>query len=122
MLSDRLLFSNNDTFMNPLPLFHISGAIVCGLAPLLSSSHVVMPAPGGLRDPAVLANFWKLMERVRATMVAAVPTSLAALSAVPVNADLAMLNYVLTGTAPISPETVRRFTNHTGSIFISAME
>jgi fatty-acyl-CoA synthase len=104
-----------DRFFSPLPLFHIAGAIVGGLAPILAGATVVMPAPAGLRDPAIVASCWRLLERERVTMMVAVPTSLAALCNVPVGpADLSTLDYVLTGTSPLPEETGRRFTELTG--------
>jgi fatty-acyl-CoA synthase len=115
MLRETLAFTAADIFVCPLPLFHIAGAVVGGLAPLLSGSCVVMPAPGGLRDPGVVAAFWRVVAAHRATMLVAVPTALAALTNVPVDgADLSSLQYVLTGTAPLPPETARRFTALTG--------
>jgi fatty-acyl-CoA synthase len=115
LLTLVLDYAPSDRFFSPLPLFHIAGAIVGGLAPFLAGTTVIMPSPLGLRDPAVVADCWKLLERERATMMVAVPTSLAALCNVPVgDADLSSLSYVLTGTSPLPEETARRFTALTG--------
>jgi fatty-acyl-CoA synthase len=114
-LATTLAFESRDVFVCPLPLFHIAGAIVGGLAPLLAGTHMVMPAKGGLRDPDVLANFWALLEHVEATMLVAVPTSLAALMAIPLGgANISRLDYILTGTAPLPAEIARRFEVLTG--------
>jgi fatty-acyl-CoA synthase len=114
-LATTLAFGSNDVFVCPLPLFHIAGAIVGGLAPLLAGTHMVIPPKGGLRDPDVLANFWALLEHVEATMLVAVPTSLAALTTIPIGgANISRLNYVLTGTAPLPAEIARRFEALTG--------
>lgn len=114
-LTPALAFSMKDRFFSPLPLFHIAGAIVGGLAPLLAGTAVVMPAPAGMRDPNILASFWRLLEKEHVTMMVAVPTSIAALCNVGVDgADLSALDYVLTGTAPLPLETARRFSAVTG--------
>jgi fatty-acyl-CoA synthase len=114
-LAITLAFEASDVFVCPLPLFHIAGAIVGGLAPLLAGTEVVMPAKGGLRDADVLTNFWVLLEYVKATMLVAVPTSLAALTTVPLGkANISRLDYVLTGTAPLPTEIARRFEALTG--------
>jgi fatty-acyl-CoA synthase len=114
-LATTLAFGSNDVFVCPLPLFHIAGAIVGGLAPLLAGTHMVIPPKGGLRDPDVLANFWALLEHVEATMLVAVPTSLAALMAIPLGgANISRLDYILTGTAPLPAEIARRFEALTG--------
>lgn len=117
MLQVALNFSSQDTFVCPLPLFHIAGAVVGGLAPLLAGTQVVMPAPTGLRDPEVITKFWQLLEHFRATMLVAVPTSIAALLTVPLKgADLSSLDYTLTGTAPLPFEVARRYTEVTGKV------
>jgi fatty-acyl-CoA synthase len=114
-LTPVLDFKPHDRFFSPLPLFHIAGAVVGGLAPFLAGTAAIMPSPAGLRDPTVVAHCWRLLERERATMMVAVPTSLAALCNVPVgDADLSALDYVLTGTAPLPDETARRFSALTG--------
>lgn len=114
MLGPALEFSPFDTVVSSFPLFHVAGAMVLGLAPLLAGAHLVMPAPPGLRDQEVVQNFWRLLEKVNATVLSGVPTALAALSQVPLDADLRALNFVLTGAAPLPTETARRFTSMTG--------
>ena len=114
-LSEALELKSEDRFFSPLPLFHIAGAIVGGLAPFLSGTCVLMPSPQGLRDPKMTEQVWNLLDREKATMIVAVPTSLAALTQVPLDgADLSTLDYVLTGTAPLPDEIGRRFTALTG--------
>lgn len=114
MLEPVLEYSASDTLVSSFPLFHIAGAVVVGLAPLLAGAHLVMPAPQGLRDREVVKGFWRLLERTGATIMSAAPTSLAALSQVPVDGDLGELNFVLTGSSSLPAETARRFTNLTG--------
>ena len=58
------------------------------------------PAPAN-RD--VLNNYWRLVEKYRATALSAVPTMLAALANVPVgDADISSLIYCRTGAAQLS--------------------
>jgi len=114
MLEPTLEYSASDTLVSSLPLFHIAGAVVVGLAPLLAGVHLILPARQGLRDRDVIQSFWRLLEKVDATVMSAVPTSLAALSQIPLDADLSALNFVLTGASPLAKETARRFTGLTG--------
>jgi fatty-acyl-CoA synthase len=54
------------------------------------------------------------VERHRATVLSAVPTVLAALANVPVDADISSLRYCRTGAAPLAPDLAARFKRHTG--------
>ena len=58
----------------------------------------------------MLANYWRLVEKYRATMLSAVPTVLAALANVPLaGADISSIRYCRTGAAPLPPELAARF-------------
>jgi acyl-CoA synthetase (AMP-forming)/AMP-acid ligase II len=84
------------------------------MACLSSGAHFVIPTPAGYRGDGVMDNFWKLVERWKATFVCTVPTAVSALMQRPVNADLSTLNYALCGSAPMPPELFRRFEEATG--------
>jgi len=62
----------------------------------------------------VVANYWRLVEHHRCTTLSAVPTVLAALADVPVNADISSLRYCRTGAAVLPPELAERFKRLTG--------
>nr|WP_229219535.1 AMP-binding protein [Duganella sp. BJB1802] len=63
-----------------LPLFHVNGAMVTGLAAFHGGWEVVMLTPQGYRGKDVLPQFWRLVERFRATTFSGVPTIFAALA------------------------------------------
>ena len=64
---------------------------------------------------AVLRNYWRLVERHRATSLQGVPTILAALAEVPLDgADISSLRYCRTGAAPLPAELAARFERQFG--------
>jgi fatty-acyl-CoA synthase len=98
-----------------LPLFHVNGAMVTGLAAFHGGSEVVMLTPSGYRGENVMANFWQLIERFRATSFSGVPTIYANLAALPRNgADISSVRYAACGAAPLPGEVARRFESATG--------
>ncbi len=100
---------------NGLPLFHVAGTIIGSLAPFLAGSEIVVLSPAGMRNPVVVQNYWKLVEKYRITHIGGVPTSLAALLKVPVEgADLSSAEVVMTGASPLPLDTARRFEAHCG--------
>ncbi len=98
-----------------LPLFHVNGAMVTGLAAFHGGSEVVMLTPSGYRGENVMANFWQLVERFRATSFSGVPTIYANLAALPLDgADISSIRYAACGAAPLPGEVARRFETATG--------
>ncbi|HSV82170.1 MAG TPA: acyl-CoA synthetase [Ramlibacter sp.] len=104
----------DDVAINGFPLFHVAGVLPGSLASLAAGVEVVIPTTGLYRNREVLANYWRLVERHRATVLSAVPTVLAALANVPVDADISSLRYCRTGAAPLAPELALRFERLTG--------
>jgi fatty-acyl-CoA synthase len=113
-LGSRLLFTEHDVQICPLPLFHVFATIVSLGASLGSGAHVVFPTPQGYRGAGVFDNFWKLIERHKVTFVIAVPTAMSALMQRPVNADISTLKLVFCGSAPLPLELYRRFEEAAG--------
>jgi len=113
-LADRLLFTEEDTLICPLPLFHVFAAVVVLSAVLSSGAHVVFPTPQGYRGEGVFDNFWKLLERWKVTFVITVPTAIAALMQRPVDADVSSLKTAFSGSAPLPVELFNRFEKATG--------
>jgi fatty-acyl-CoA synthase len=100
----------DDVTINGYPLFHVAGVLPGSLAALSAGMEVVIPTPSLLRNRDVIANYWRLVEKHRATVLSAVPTVLAALANVPVgDADISSIRYCRTGAAPLSPELAARF-------------
>ncbi|MDI6795663.1 MAG: acyl-CoA synthetase [Desulfatibacillaceae bacterium] len=104
-----------DTVMCGLPLFHCNGTIVTGLTPFSIGAHVVLLSPMGYREPGIMKNFYKIVEKYRPAVFSAVPTVLSVLLDMPVgDADISSLRYVVCGAAPLSVELFKRFEAHTG--------
>ena len=100
----------DDVTINGYPLFHVAGVLPASLAALSAGTEVIIPTPSLLRNRDVLNNYWRLVEKYRATVLSAVPTVLAALANVPLNgADISSIRYCRTGAAPLSPELALRF-------------
>lgn len=113
-LGDRLLFTEDDVQICPLPMFHVFAAIVSLGASLSSGAHVVFPTPQGYRGDGVFDNFWKLIERHKVTFVITVPTAMSALMQRAVNADISSLKLVFCGSAPLPLELYKRFEEAAG--------
>ena len=108
-------FNQQDTTLCGLPLFHVNAVIVTGLAPFLTCSQVILATPQGYRTPALIKNFWKIIERHKVTFFSGVPTIYAALLDVPSqDYDLSCLKYALCGAAPMPVELIRQFEQRTG--------
>jgi fatty-acyl-CoA synthase len=98
-----------------LPLFHVNGTIVTGLAPFWWGAQVVLLSPQGYRDPGILPNFFRIIEKYRGTFFSSVPTILSVLLETPKgDADISCLKYAICGAAPLSVELFRRFEDYTG--------
>lgn len=76
---ERLMFGEpgqgEDVITAGLPLFHVGDTIFCGLSASMSGAELVVMSPFGMRNPALVPAFWRIVERDRVTLPAAVPTS-----------------------------------------------
>lgn len=109
-----LALSPLDVLTNTLPLFHVGGCIVASLSVLMSGANVLIMSPMGMRNPWMIKNFWKIVERHRATVVGSVPTALSAVLEVPVDADLSSVRYGIVGAASAPRSLATRFFERTG--------
>ncbi|KRB17753.1 acyl-CoA synthetase [Achromobacter sp. Root170] len=99
-----------DVVINGYPLFHVAGVLPASLAALSAGVETVIPTTLLLRNRDVLRNYWRLVEKHRATSLQGVPTILAALAEVPLDgADISSLRYCRTGAAPLPAELAARF-------------
>jgi len=108
-LGHELLFSEQDSIMCPLPLFHVFACHVILMAAIASGAHVVFPTPQGYRGEGVFDNFWKLCERWKTTFVITVPTAISAMMQRPVDADISAVKTAFSGSAPLPLELFKRF-------------
>jgi fatty-acyl-CoA synthase len=104
-----------DVIANGLPMFHVAATISCGLSFFIAGASLLMLSPGGMRNPAVVANYWRIVARHRATVIGGVPTALAALVNVPVDADLSAVRYSISGAASLPRALAERFEAVTGT-------
>ncbi|MBN9886818.1 acyl-CoA synthetase [Salipiger abyssi] len=113
-LGSRLLFTETDNIICPLPLFHVFAADVILMSALCSGAHVVFPTPAGYRGDGVFDNFWKLCERWKITFVITVPTAVSALMQRKVDADISSVKVAFSGSAPMPLELFKRFESSCG--------
>lgn len=113
-MTHLILFRETDVMLCALPLFHVFASYPMALSGLASGAELVMLSPQGFRGEGVIDNFWKLVERHRATFFCAVPTAIAALDQRPVDADVSTLRYMISGSAPLPQALFRRFEEKSG--------
>lgn len=102
--------SSGETILSGLPLFHTNGTTVTGSSAFMIGGRVVILSPYGYRDPSVIKNFYKIVEKFRAVTFSAVPTVLAMLLATPKgDEDISSLRFAVCGAAPLSVELFQRF-------------
>ena len=113
-IGEKLLFSEQDVLICPLPLFHVFAVQVILMASLASGAHVIFPTPAGYRGDGVFDNFWKLVARWKVTFIIAVPTAISALMQRKVDADISTVKTAFSGSSPLPVELYRRFETTTG--------
>jgi fatty-acyl-CoA synthase len=107
-------FDEHTVQINGFPLFHVAGAFVYGLALLAIGATQVLPTVTGMRNAAFGRHYWKFCERERVTALACVPTVLANLCNLPVDADLSRVQVAYTGGSPLPTELAQRFERASG--------
>ncbi|HPG21741.1 MAG TPA: acyl-CoA synthetase [Amaricoccus sp.] len=112
------MFTEADVMMCPLPMFHVLAAYPVFMSCLTSGAQIVFPTPQGFRGAGVLKNFWKLIERYRASFVITVPTAVSALMQRPVDADVSTLRLAISGSAAMPVELFHRFEEATGVMIL----
>ena len=108
-------FESDSIMLNALPMFHVAGSIICSLSPFCVGSEVIIPTPGGFRNPVALENSWRLVEKYKCTHFGGVPTNLVALlDAFKGDTDLSSIKYCLTGGAALPLDVEKRWMEKTG--------
>ena len=118
MLSHKI--NTNDRALCVLPLFHINGAIVTIMGPLVSLSSLV------LCERFSVTNFWKFISKFKCTWFSVVPTIISALlnkfSEEEINSlDLSSLRFGRTASAALAPETHKKFEEKFKTTMIETM-
>jgi len=100
--------------LNGLPLFHVAGPMVFGLSWLAVGARQVLPTPNGMRKTGFVRRYWRFCEREGVTHLVGVPTLLARLLGVAIDADISRLRVVFTGGSPLPDDLAQRFEEVTG--------
>ncbi len=98
-----------------LPLFHVGGALTQALSVLSGGGSLVVLGPAGWREANAIPQVWRLVERYRPSVLAAVPTVLAAAIQVPVNgADIKSLRCAAAGGSAVPVAVGRAYEQQVG--------
>ncbi|SDA93806.1 acyl-CoA synthetase [Sinorhizobium sp. NFACC03] len=104
-----------------LPLFHVNGQLVTGLAPWSQGAHVVIGTPQGYRGEGIIRSFWEIVEHYRIYAFSGVPTVYSALIQEPIaGRDISSIGYGFCGAAPMPVELFRNFEKTTGIKILEA--
>lgn len=115
ILAYGINLEEGDNTLCGLPLFHVNGVMVTGLAPFFVGAEILIATPQGYRNSRLIQNFWKVIERYRVSFFSGVPTIYAGLLQVPSEGhDLSSLRYALCGAAPMPVELIHQFEAKTG--------
>jgi enoyl-CoA hydratase/carnithine racemase/acyl-coenzyme A synthetase/AMP-(fatty) acid ligase len=108
-------YCERDVVMNGFPFFHVGGTMTVGLSVLAAGGHIVVPSPYGLRSPACVEAYWRLVEDFRLTVIGGVPTSIAAITnSWKPGTDVSAVRLVVTGGATLPAAVGARFEATTG--------
>lgn len=114
-LAQSFDLTEQDVALNGFPLFHVGGTTTIGMSVLATGGHVVILSPSGLRNPLVVRDIWKLVERYQATFIGGVPTSIGSMSEVPVDGHrISSVRFAFTGGASLPSAVGKRFESRTG--------
>ncbi|MGI2029615.1 AMP-binding protein [Endozoicomonas acroporae] len=114
MMSQSTLTSDK-SILGGLPLFHVNGALVTGLVPLMIGASIVICTPQGYRGEDVFPNFWDIIAHFKVSAFSGVPTVYSTLMNYPTKGkDLSSLDAAICGAAPLPVEVARSFQEATG--------
>ncbi len=105
----------NDILTGTLPLFHVAGTIFSGLSAFMAGLELIVMSPAGLRNPAMVEGFWRIVAQYKATLVGSVPTAVGAVLEIPVDGeDISSVRAGFCGAALLPPAIGQRFRQVTG--------
>jgi fatty-acyl-CoA synthase len=106
---------SDDIVTGTLPMFHVAGTILLGLGTFLAGTELLLMSPSGLRNPAMVSQYWHICERYGVTLAGGVPTSIGAIAEVPLDgADISSIRGGLTGASPLPVAVREKFEAITG--------
>ena len=100
----------DETIFADYPMFHIAGFFGRAVLPFANGARVLVPSKMGARSKKFIANYWKLVERYRISLLSGVPTTLSVLAGSSTDgADISSLrSFAPTGSAPLPAEVARQ--------------
>lgn len=108
-------FRPDDVFTATFPLFHVAGTIVGGLSCFMAGVELLVMTPAGLRNPAVVASFWRLVADYKVTIIGGVPTAIGAILQTPIaDNDISHVRAGATGASLLPPAVGQKFKEVTG--------
>ena len=108
-------YTSEDVLTATFPLFHVAGTIVAGLSGFMAGIKLLVMTPAGLRNPAAIKGFWRLVSDHKVTLVAGVPTAISAVLQTPVeHYDISNVRAGLTGASLLPPAVGQKFKNVSG--------
>jgi fatty-acyl-CoA synthase len=108
-------FGDHDILLSGMPMFHAGGVKIQGIYTLTVGATNVFLGPAGLRNKNVVRDFWRYVERFKATYFAGPPTFYSALNQVsPAGADISSVRLAKVSSAPCPVEVFRRFKANSG--------
>ena len=109
-------YTSSDVLTATFPLFHVAGTIVAGLSGFMAGIELLVMTPAGLRNPAIVEGFWRLVSDHKVTLVAGVPTAIGAVLQTPLgDYDISAVRAGVTGASLLPPAVGQRFKDVTGT-------
>lgn len=118
-MSTGLIIKDKSVSLTGLPLFHVNAVFVTGLATWSQGAEALIASPQGYRNPSVIKDFWRIVEKYQVSYFSCVPTILSGLLEVPIgDSDVSSLDFCLCGAAPLATELIRKFEANTGLVIL----
>lgn len=119
IISEFIDLMESDVVLLGTPLFHVHGAILCSLMPYSVGVSTVLCGARGYRDPMVVGNLWRILQRYRVSVLAGVPTLYAALLELPLGeGNQSSVRFAISGAAPMPVGVFRAFEKKTGILIL----
>jgi fatty-acyl-CoA synthase len=115
-LVDGQDLSPDNVILCGLPLFHASAYVAAALSSILRHAELLLAGPAGFREPRLVRDFWRIVEKYKVTFFNVVPTVYAALlDQSSREYDISSLRLAGSGGAPLSVALLKEFRDRTGA-------